>query len=313
MVLSIMELENKKLYMRELAPIVLFVYNRIGHTTKTIEALKKNELAKESNLYIFSDGSKTHSESEKVNSLRAYLKTVDGFKSISIIESTINKGLGSSIIDGVSEIINKFGKVIVMEDDLVSSTNYLKFMNDALDFYQEKKKVWHISGWSYPISKEGLNDTFLWKTMNCWGWATWKDRWAKFEKNPSNLVSEFSKTEIYEFDIDGTYSMWSQVLSNLEGRINSWAIFWYATIYINNGLCLNPSKSLIDNIGLDGSGTNSGTTDAYQTGVNEIRSLEFETDLFENKVAKEKIKQFYMSIKPSLLTRIKLKIKLILR
>ena len=223
-----------------ISPIVLFVYNRLWHTKQTIEALKKNELANESELFIYSDAPKNEDDQKQVENVREYLKTIDGFKKITIIERKENFGLAKSIISGVTEIVNKYGKIIVLEDDLVTSPHFLKFMNEALEFYSNKTKVWHISGWNYPIEYNKNIDTFLWRVMNCWGWGTWADRWKFFEKNIDKLVKTFSKEDIKRFNVDGYENFWNQVIENKEGKINTWAIFWYATIFKNNGLCLNP-------------------------------------------------------------------------
>ena len=238
-----------------LAPIVLFTYNRLYHTKQTIEALSKNELANESELIIYSDGAKNIEVKQKVKEVREYLKTIqdlDAFKSVTIIEREKNFGLANSIIDGVTKIVNKYGKIIVLEDDIVTSKYFLKFLNDALEYYKEKKELWHISGWNYPISSDGLDDVFLWRLMNCWGWATWSDRWQYFEKNPKKLIKTFSKKDIKRFNLDGYYNAWSQVKENYKGKINTWAIFWYAIIFEHNGLCLNPTQSFVQNIGHDG-------------------------------------------------------------
>jgi len=214
-----------------LAPIVLFTYNRLEHTTRTVEALRRNILAEESILYIYSDGFKDNNDKESVLELRKYLKTISGFKSITIIEQDTNKGLAKSIITGVSNIVNKYDKVIVLEDDIVTSAYFLTFMNNALDYYEHTKKVWHISGWNYPIKNKNIGDTFMWRMMNCWGWATWKNRWQHFEKNPKNLIETFSDYDKFKFDLDGVGGFWSQVEKNYNNNMNTWAIFWYATIF----------------------------------------------------------------------------------
>jgi hypothetical protein len=164
------------------APIILFVYNRPWHTKQTVEALQKNELAKDSELFIYSDAPRDASAEQAVQEVREYIRNIDGFKNITIVERDENWGLAKSIIDGVTKIVNEYGKVIVLEDDHVTSKYFLNYMNDALEFYKDTKEVWHISGWNYPLG--GIfssKKTFLWRVMNCWGWATWADRWQHFE------------------------------------------------------------------------------------------------------------------------------------
>ena len=280
-----------------LPPIVLFVYNRLWHTRQTVEALQKNELASETELFIFSDGPKDEKAIAKVKKVREYIKTIDGFKKIAIIEREKNWGLANNIIDGVTNVINKYGKIIVLEDDLVSSPYFLKFMNEALEFYKDEKKVWHISGWNYPIETKGIGDVFFWRVMNCWGWATWADRWKYYERNVDKIIKEFSEIDIKKFNLDGTVNFWEQVILNKEKKINTWAIFWYATIFKHNGLCLNPSQSFVKNIGLDGSGTHCGKDCSFSNDVSMNKDISFSVNIKENNTAVQRIKQFYNSRK----------------
>ena len=288
----------------QLAPIVLFVYNRPWHTRQTIEALQKNELANESELFIYSDAAKNKNAEEKVNEVREYIKNIDGFKKVTIIEREINWGLANNIIDGVTKIVNKYGKIIVLEDDLVTSPYFLKFMNDALNFYENEKKVWHISGWNYPIDTKGLDDVFLYRAMECWGWATWSDRWKHYKKDIDETIKSFSKEEIKKFNLDGVENFWGQVLANRDGKINTWAIFWYATIFKQNGLCLNPSQSFVENIGHDGSGVHCGENYSFNnSSLSMKRQINFNIKIEENSLAVERIKQFYKSQKKPLFVR----------
>ena len=252
----------------ELAPIILFAYNRPWHTKKTVEALQKNSLASESELFIYSDAAKNETAEQAVKEVRKYIHSIDGFKTITVVEQDKNMGLADSIIDGVTSVVNRYGKVIVLEDDLVTSPHFLKFMNDALDFYQDKKKVWHISGWNYPISSDGLDDVFLWRAMNCWGWGTWSDRWQFFEKDTDSIIKNFSKEDIKSFNLDGAEDFFGQVIANDKQVIDTWAIFWYATIFLKKGLCLNPVKTFVDNIGIDGSGVNCRNKKSYEDNLN---------------------------------------------
>jgi len=294
-----MKNENK------LSPILLFVYNRPYHTKQTIEALQKNDLAKESKIFIYSDAPKDENAKQGVEEVRSYIKSIDGFKDITIIEREKNFGLADSIINGVTKIVNRYGKVIVLEDDLVTSPYFLRFMNEALEFYEYEKRVWHISGWNYPIDTKGLDDVFLWRVMNCWGWATWKDRWEYYEKNIDRLVEKFSKDDIYKFNLDGVENFWSQVLANRDKKINTWAIFWYATIFKHNGLSLNPAISYVRNIGHDSSGVHCGESD-FQDNVllNDKDKINFNIKLVENEVAVNKIKDFFIRQKNPLFIRV---------
>jgi len=272
-----------------------------------VEALRKNEFVSISDLFIYSDGPRDESAKEKVDEVRAYIKTISGFKSVNIIERNTNWGLAANIINGVTEIINKYGKIIVLEDDLITSPYFLKFMNDALEFYKNYKKVWHIAGWNYPINTDGLEDIFLWRVMNCWGWATWADRWKYFEKNTDNLISNFSKEDIKRFNLEGAENFWNQIKANKERRIDTWAIYWYASIFKNNGLCLNPAVSHVINIGMDGSGqhcgNNTNSLEIYFDNSQYPSEYTFTSNFFESKQAVDKIKHYLKSKKKNVVVR----------
>lgn len=289
--------------MKSLAPIALFVYNRPNHTKKTIDALKQNKLASQSELYVYADASRKHSEQSNVDQVRLLISQIEGFKKVTIIEQDTNIGLAKSIVSGVSDIVNKHGRVIVLEDDLVTSPVFLTFMNRALEFYIDKKNVWHISGWNYPLEQSGLGSTFLWRAMNCWGWATWSDRWTHFEKNAEQLIGTFTKDDIRQFNLNNCENFWDQVLANKAGKIDTWAIFWYATIFQNNGLCLNPTVSYVTNIGLDGSGVHCGVNDAYGSQLNDDTYYRFDIDLYEDKLALSRIQKFYRNMKKPFIIR----------
>lgn len=245
-----------------LAPIILFTYNRVEHTRITIDALKRNKLASFSELYIFSDAPKNAPANNKVQAVRNLLHKISGFKKVEIIEQTSHLGLATSIITGVSKIIKDYGKVIVLEDDIETGEHFLEYMNQALNLYSYEKKVWHIAGWRDPVENASDDSSFFYPTMDCWGWATWKDRWEHFEKNPQKLKKIFTQKMIKKFNIEGADPwMFLQIDKNISGEIDTWAIFWYATIFLNNGLCLAPTKSLVRNIGFDNSGENCGNND----------------------------------------------------
>lgn len=249
------------------APIALFVYNRPIHTQKTVEHLLANEEAKDTELFIFSDAAKNEQHEKHVATVRDYIHTIQGFKKVTIIERAQNFGLAKSIISGVTDIIHQFGKIIVFEDDLICSPYTLRYFNDALDFYQSHEKVMHISAYNYPINYTAVYDTFLFRAPSSWGWATWKNCWNKFEENIDTLIAQFDEEKIKEFSIDYSMNFWEQVHELKNGKNNSWAIRWYASIFLNKGLSVIPKFSLIQNIGADGSGVHSGLNDIYHVEV----------------------------------------------
>ena len=291
------------------APVIIFTYNRQDHTQKTIEALENNERANCTDVYVFSDGAKSGNDKLSVSLCRNYLSGITPkFRTFTVIEREKNIGLAQNIISGVNKIIEEHGKVIVMEDDLVTSKYFLSYMNEALDFYEEKKEVWHISGWNIPVDLSSVTneDIFLWRVMSCsGGWATWSDRWKHFKKEPEQLIKSFSKSDIKRFNLDGAYDMWEQVLGNISGKINTWAIFWYATIFMNNGLCVNPTQSYVQNIGHDGTGVHCGEGEYKDNEVLcQKENVMFESNLIENQVIYNEIKKWYKKQKKSLFARV---------
>ena len=247
------------------APIVLFSYNRLWHVRQTIEALTKNELARESELFVFSDGPKTEKDESKVKEVREYIKTIKGFRKVEIIERDRNFGLASNIIDGVTKIVNEYRRIIVLEDDLITSPYFLTYMNKALEIYQDEEKVASIHGYVYPLpNPEKLPDTFFIRGADCWGWATWERAWKLFEadgKKLLNLLIERKETNI--FDFNGSYGYTKMLKDQLQGKNDSWAIRWYASAFLNNMFTLYPRKTLVRNIGADNSGTHCITTDIF--------------------------------------------------
>ena len=276
----------------KISPIILFVYGRPEHTKKTLSALSNNFLANQSDLIIYADASRNNDDMENVNLVRKIIKNVSGFKSVKIIERTENYGLAKNIIEGVSEVIEKYGQAIILEDDIETSPYFLTYMNNALNRYEDEKQVWHISGWNYPINPKGLDDAFFWRAMNCWGWATWQDRWHHYEKNPEHLISTWSKDKIKAFNLDGACNFWGQVTANASGQINTWAVFWYATIFNNHGLCLNPTTPYTKNIGLDGSGENCEDNESIYTSYLSVEVIKTPEIYIENMLALKRIQKF---------------------
>jgi len=178
-------------------------------------------------------------------------------------------------------------------------------MNKALDYYENEKKVWHINGSNYPIKTSGLEDIFFWRAMGCWGWATWKDRWKYFEKDVDKLINMFSRKDIYRFNLNNATEMWDQVIANKEDKINTWAIFWYATIFKNDGLCLNPTITFIKNIGLDGSGVHCGINPSMETKIINNKEIDFYSiPIQENKLALKRVMQFFRKNKKPYIFRL---------
>lgn len=245
------------------APILLFTYNRLTHTRRCLEALSKNTLASQSELFIYSDGAKDDTQRTAVEEVRRYLRTIQGFKQITLIERSKNWGLARNIIDGVTTQANHFGKVIVLEDDLVVAPHFLQFMNDALETYKDEPKVGHIQACDFT-QDPNLPETFLIKWTGSWGWATWDRAWKHFNPNGKELLQELEERKLtHTFDFDGKYGYTRMLRRQIEGKNNSWAIRWNASLFLKDILSLNVGRSLVQNEGFDGSGTNCGGGGLY--------------------------------------------------
>ena len=287
-----------------LAPICLFTYNRLTETKQTVEALQKNFLTKESELFIFSDGAKNEEGVLKVNEVRAFLKGISGFKSVTIFESKQNKGLANSIIAGVTQIIEKYGVVIVLEDDLITSPNFLNFMNEALDFYANKPKVFSISGYSMdlPSLNNYRKDYYLGYRASSWGWATWLNKWENvdweikgYDKFKWNIIE---KLKFMRGGYDMPYMLWKQ----MNGKIDSWAIRWCYYQFRKQMFTVFPTLSKVESIGFGKEATHTRNASRFLTNMDKTKAIQFDFDE-EINLNEKLVKEFRNKF--SLISRVK--------
>lgn len=242
-----------------LAPIVLFVYNRPNHTKRLLESLRRNNLIEHSKLFVYCDGPKLNSSSSDIANIilvRDLVKKINFCKEVEIIESGVNKGLANSVISGVNQILRSYNNVIVLEDDLELSDNFLNYMNYSLCKYESYNQVYQISGHTFNLSSLNKNSAMFLPFTTSWGWGTWKRAWDKFEINSNDWGTLFTDNSLRnDFNLKGTYKYDKMLKSQIEGSIDSWAIRWYWTVFINKGLVLFPPYTLVNNLGFDGSGT----------------------------------------------------------
>lgn len=239
----------------ELAPVVLFVYNRPGVTLSTLEHLKNNKLADRSVLFIYSDGPKEGANEDalgKIKEVRDIIRREKWCGEVHIIESPDNLGLADSIINGVTEIVNRYGKIIVLEDDLLTSVHFLEYLNDALRRYADYEQVFTILGYNYPLKLKNKENAYFSIVSSCLGWGTWERSWSKFDPSPQDYGKlSYDKKLRYKFDLDGSYPYSRMLKLQMEEDVDSWAVKWWWTIFKNNGLTLFPGTTLIKHIGFD--------------------------------------------------------------
>lgn len=277
-----------------LAPIILFCYNRPWHVEQTLIALSKNELADQSVLYIYCDGPKenaTEEQIEKIKEVRKVVRKENWCKEVHIVEVEKNKGLADSIIGGVTDVVNKYGRVVVLEDDIITSKGFLNYMNDALTAYIEEPSVMHISAYMYP-HKCNLPSTFFYQVpYPGGGWATWKRAWDLYNNNTEELYNRW-KDRWDEFDWFGGNYLSKQLIDNYNGTLKTWFIKWHAVLLQQHALTLYPGNSLTNNIGFDNLGTNCYTTDKFDVPIVDKVVVE-KNPIKINKKASRVIYDFY--------------------
>jgi len=289
--------------MSQFAPIALFVYNRLWHTEQTVESLLANTEAQESDLFVFSDGAKNNAEQNKVTDVRNYINSIRGFKSVSIIQNEVNLGLANSIISGVTKVVEQKARIIVLEDDMVVSKYFLEYMNTALSMYELDDEVISIHGYCYPVPTE-LPETFFLKGADCWGWATWKRGWRLFEKDANNLLRQIMDKNLgNEFDYNSSMNYRKMLMKQIKGEIDSWAIRWYASAFLQEKLTLYPGVSLVNNIGTDSSGTHLRYTQHYKTAISDRPIQIMKIPCEESYYARKTFEEYFNSIHLSFLKR----------
>ncbi len=275
------------------APITLFTYSRADHTKSAVESLLKNKEAAESDLFIFSDGPKTEEKRKAVEENRKYIHTITGFKSVHIVEHEKNQGLANSLIAGITEIVNQYGRVIVVEDDLILSPYFLQFMNEALEKYKDEDRVASISAFLNPIDCEAP-DTFFLRYFACWGWATWKRGWDILINDDRVLLKQL-RWKKNDFNIGGTGPFYGILYCDKIGLNDSWAVRFYASQFLAGKLQLFPGRSMAIQTGTDGSGTHGTDADhKYDKMRLSIRPIHIgEIDVEESKEMYDAFSRFY--------------------
>jgi Glycosyl transferase family 2 len=285
------------------APLALFVYNRPGHTRQTVEALRRNELAPESDLIVFSDAERDAASAAAVREVREFVESITGFRSLRIVRRTANLGLAASIIDGVTTVCGEHGRVIVLEDDLLTSPYFLRYMNRAMNVYEDDAAVGSIHGYWYPMDRE-VPETFFLRGASCWGWATWSRAWRCFEPDGRKLLAQLRLRKLTSsFDLDGAIAYTQMLKNQIAGKVDSWAIRWHASMFLEDRLQLSPGRSLVRNIGFDGTGTHRVESPVYGVEQSAIPVAVTRTPLRESAEARAALIYYYRSTRQNIAKR----------
>ncbi len=289
----------------KLAPIALFAYQRPDHLRRVLQSLAANPEAAASELYVFSDAPRDSGAAAGVEAVRGVLRGARGFARLTPVLRDANLGLARSIIDGVGRLCDSHERVIVLEDDLEVAPYFLAYMNSALERYADEERVASIHGYVYPVS-EALPETFFLRGADCWGWATWRRAWRLFEPDGASLLEALLARRLAgAFDLDGAYGFTAMLRDQIAGRNDSWAIRWHASAFLADKLTLYPGRSLVQNIGADGSGTHVERTDAYRvrlaTSHVEVRAIALE----ESAQARTAFARYLAATRPSAAGRLR--------
>jgi hypothetical protein len=278
-----------------LSPVALFAYRRPVHLERTLEAIQANPEAPQTELFVFCDGAKNASVSGDVNSVHNIVRGDLSFAAVHVACRDENVGLACNVTEGVSHVLARHETVIVVEDDIVVSPFFLRFMNDALRCYADIRRVGSISGYCYPVSRL-MPETYFIRGSDCWGWATWRDRWQNYQPDGRTLLAELQARNLVDaFNFDGATSFSQMLEDQIAGKNDSWAIRWHATCYLNNLLVLYPARALAQNIGLDGSGTHSSTQDETMgVSLSPTPITVGDIGIEESAHAREAIRQFFL-------------------
>lgn len=283
-----------------LAPIVLFTYNRPWHTEQTLNALMLNELADKSTLYIYCDGAGqggTKKDYDKISQVRTLVRKKQWCKNVHFIEHKENQGLANNIVNGVTTILEKYDKVIVLEDDIVTSKYFLSYMNFSLNYYKDEERVFHINAYNNQSNLQFiLDDYYFLRFMFCWGWGTWKDRWKKLDKDYTVHYNKLIKNENlkFRFNYGDKMKFEEQLIANINNQKKTWAVLWNCSIFFNDGYCLTPKKSFVLNIGLDGTGENCIETNLYDIEIIEkIKPFKGNIKILEKYKSRLHLKLFF--------------------
>lgn len=295
--------------MSDYAPIALFVYSRPDHTRRTLEALQADPLALQSDLVIFADAAKKPEHEASVRKVRDLIRESWRFKSVELVERSSNLGLFGSITAGVSKLCDAKGRAIVIEDDIAVAPQFLTYMNRALDQYANDERVYQVSGYSYPGDFSAAGDAYFLPMISCWGWGVWARSWSKFDPSLKGLEAIKRDRQLRRaFNIDDAYDYFGMACAQEQGKIDSWGICWQLNTFAGDGLVLYPRVSLVENHGVDASGTHGAGHTHLQRPLAgshfDAGSIRFPDGAEVDRAAFDQVKMTLREMKPSFVRRL---------
>lgn len=292
-------------------PITLFTYARPDHTQRTVEALLRNSGVNEHDLIVYSDAPRTSDKAQAVAAVRDYLQTITGFRSVTIHHRPHNFGLAKSIIEGVTEVLVRYERIIVLEDDMVTSPPFLSYMNEALVRFADDDRVISVHGYVYPVPQV-LPEAFFLRGADCWGWATWRRGWDLFNPDGRALLDELKRRNLVKtFDFNGAYSYSQMLECQIKGTNDSWAIRWYASAFLADKLTLYPGRSLVHNIGNDSSGTHCGSNSTHDAALSNSPINLMGIEVKPSKLGFSAFERFFRQSKTNLLSKVGHRFKIV--
>jgi Glycosyl transferase family 2 len=290
--------------MSKLSPVALFAYNRPVHLARTLAGLAANALAGETDVTVFCDGPKSKDAKAGVDATREVVREARGFRSVRIVERDENLGLARSVIAGVGEVCDSHGRVIVVEDDLVTAPTFLEFMNAALDKYCDESRVGSVHGYWYPV-RTRVPETFFLRGASCWGWGTWSRAWRVFDSDGTRLLDGLHTQRLTRaFDLDGAIPYTRMLEAQIAGRNDSWAIRWHASSFLAGLLQLSPGRSLVRNIGFDGSGTHCDDSAEFDVALADSPVRVRDIAVEQSEIARAALIEYYRSTRRGIVQRV---------
>ena len=281
----------------DLAPVLVMAYNRPKHLKRLLLSLSSNVESKESKIFISIDGPKTERDVSLVNECRNVAAQDYGFLNTIIWTSEKNRGLANSVINSVNKVLKTFNSIVVLEDDLLVSNYFLNYMNAGLNEYAGNSRVAAIHGYQYPLGYIGTGCVFK-RGTDCWGWGTWRNQWETSNFDARYLLNELQTNRLKKkFDLGGFTSNFKLLNLQLENKIDSWAIRWHASMFLQEKFTLYPPESLVLNLGLDGSGTHEGNNNVFETKLSSNSNWNFPKDIKEDRKFLQRLMLFYLRLK----------------